>query len=223
MNANFAATRAVVNGNLDNSNLATAAGIVDTKLASPNNSVYREIMCVTANFLPANGAQTYWFDTGDSGPQTTTVNGNFSLIPVRYFAAADYATTDKTQKLRVRAQCLVSGAAPARTFTCGLYEITAVTNGANGVAPTLAASPVSGSTAAFASPGNQQPQPSQLWRFHDPGRQLLHARAGAVGCSRRVVPHPDFDSAPDPPRLSAELVDASGDGEEGVLVGVQGD
>lgn len=74
----------------------------------------------------------------------------WTTCPMLYFAAADFATASKTQKLRLRAQVLTNATAPAITLTFGLYPIT-VAGGAGTMAVTFG-TVVSGSTVAHASP-----------------------------------------------------------------------
>jgi hypothetical protein len=53
--------------------------------------------------------------------------------------------------LRIRAQAVVNGTAPARTITCGLYPVSSATGGTDSIQVTLG-TVVAGSTVAFASP-----------------------------------------------------------------------
>lgn len=81
-----------------------------------------------------------------------TATGNWSLtanslstgsVPV-YLAAADFAATGRTTKLRVRMTVHCNGTAPTSTFTGGLYPITA---GGGATTPTVTiGSLVSGSS-----------------------------------------------------------------------------
>lgn len=82
--------------------------------------------------------------------EATDVLGALSAL---YLDDADYAVTGKTTKLRIRAQAYVNGIAPGRTFTVGLYPITAVggAGGAEVIQATLGAV-LAGSTVPFASP-----------------------------------------------------------------------
>lgn len=154
-----------VNGNLDNDNIKASAGIVDSKLASPNNSVYRTLLAVA---VPVGdnagvGAGTYQFNakwnstTPHVGPLQSAEGQSFAsavisplFTPYIYFDDADYTVASKTQKLRVRAQIACNATAPAITFTVGLYPVT-VAGGADTLTFTLG-TVVAGSTVAFASP-----------------------------------------------------------------------
>lgn len=155
----------VVNGGLDNSNIAASAGIVDTKLASPNNSVYRTIFQAGGHFVGDAGAGTYILGLPmvqissqvpvGIAPSATAlgVGQTFGIVHpdhVFYFDDADYTVAGMTQKLRLRAQVMANATQPAITFTFGLYPIT-VAGGADAITYTLG-TVVTSSTVAAASP-----------------------------------------------------------------------
>lgn len=141
--SNDVAIRDVVNGNLDNSNIAALAGIVDSKLASPNNSAYKSLLAETRRFGTGSTSPRYViYSSGDMGATPAIAD----ILILLYFAAADSTVSGLTQKLRIRAQHATGVTAPAVTLTLGLYPVTAVSAGNFTIGAVTA-----GSTVAFAS------------------------------------------------------------------------
>lgn len=153
-------TNAKLAGSITAANLAGSIG--DSKLSSPNNSVYRTILNATVPVVAGTVAGTYQFthvDTDTVGIVGVASTGAISLVstgsdphfaPYLYFDDADFSVGSLTQKLRVRAQIACNATAPGMTFTVGLYPLT-VAGGASTLTFTLG-TVVSGSTVAFASP-----------------------------------------------------------------------
>ncbi len=141
---NDIAIRDVVNGGLDNTNLAASAGIVDAKLASPNNSTYKTLLATHSPQMSSErGAATYILEN-------LSVSGVQATVGILYLAAADYAVAGLTTKLRLRAQVATNAIAPTTTHTVGLYPVT-VAGGIDATTVTLG-TVVSGSTVVFAAP-----------------------------------------------------------------------
>jgi hypothetical protein len=167
----------VVNGELTSENLSGAAGITDANLASPNNSAYRTILQAKSNLNENAGASTNKFMLGSVsglGPGASGVNGGamrsgFGMSPwgetvgllslppdVIYFAAADYAISSKTSKLRVSGMILPNATAPGINFTFGMYPLTSA--GAEKELALTLGTVVPGSTAAVTTPSASTPK-----------------------------------------------------------------
>jgi len=156
--SNDVALREVVNGQLTNENLEAAAGIVDTKLASPNNSVYRAIHSAFGLSAAGMVAGTYILGTNEGAAFSTGIApSGASLVKEHsvgasffYFDDADYTVAGKTQKLRLRSQLACNGTKATLKFTFGLYPIT-VSGGITELKITLG-TVVSGSTVEINEP-----------------------------------------------------------------------
>lgn len=138
----------VLNGNVD-----------DDNLASPNNSVYRTLLSAKGIVGVDQAASTYMLGSSYGSVSAAMNNSGSALtlgnIPVHppeifYFDDADYTVAGKTPKLRLRCQVAANGTAPGITFTFGLRPIT-VAGSADALTYT-AGTVVSGSTVAIASP-----------------------------------------------------------------------
>lgn len=73
-----------------------------------------------------------------------------------YFDPADWTVGSpnaRTTQMRLRAECMIGGTAPAVTLTAGLYPVTFNTAGAAAFNTATLGTVVAGSTVAFASPG----------------------------------------------------------------------
>lgn len=113
--------------------------VVDTSLASPNNSAYRPIVeqtCIGAVTTTLKGAAS-------TGLQTAFSAANGALAA--YLVPADYEVAGKSTKLLLRWQILFSGTASEEpTLTGGLYKVESGTG-------LIAASPVAGSTSTIST------------------------------------------------------------------------
>lgn len=152
---------AVVNGDLDDSNIASGAaidlakidvgsGVTDAQLASPNNSVYRTI-AYADSFLFEAASGFYLLGAGTN----KTSGGTFSVItqpPMTiWLSSSDYAVAGKTTKLRLRGTVIANATAPAVTFSFGLLPLSAVAGGGGEISYTIGAA-VTGSSVSAASP-----------------------------------------------------------------------
>jgi hypothetical protein len=139
---NLNAIAAVVNGDLDATNIPDLAilGAYRTILSFPLVSQGAMATGGAAPFLPSGSAMTH--GTGTAGTP-----------PMIYLAAADYAVTGKTTKLRVRGQMFTDngGAHTGVTYTFGLYALAAASGSTPGVVTSGAV--IAGSTVAIANPG----------------------------------------------------------------------
>lgn len=118
-------------GTLPNSALAgsitaanLAGSIPDSKLASPNNSVYKTIMSASAYFGgKSSGASIFGFSPNDAG-----VGASTTLAPIPLFfdyASGEYSVGSLTTKFRVKMEVAVGSTSPSTvTFTAGLYPVT---------------------------------------------------------------------------------------------------
>lgn len=138
-----------LSGLLGASNKIGAAGLETDVLGS-----YRLVQNARTSLYEAVAAGTYQFGTAAiSTTEKGVVSGSSTrefLTHFFYFAAADYTTTGRTQKLRVRSQIAVNATKPTLKFTVGLYPIT-VAGGVNALSITLG-TVVSGSTIEFNEP-----------------------------------------------------------------------
>lgn len=94
-------------------------------------------------------ASTYFVTIGANSVQPLG-NGNATMMPL-YLQPTDWTASGYSAKLRLLVGCLVTDAAPAITFTFGLYPVTAWAGGTTVSNPTVG-TVVSGSTVPFASP-----------------------------------------------------------------------
>jgi hypothetical protein len=125
--------------------------IGDAKLASPNNTVWREVGTTVADIAPGYTAATYWI-TGYGTPVssgTAFAGGARGYMP----QSADYAVSGKTTTFRLNTTLAVSGTAPGVTLTFGLHPVTATAGSGGNISYTIGAA-VAGSTTAFASPSS---------------------------------------------------------------------
>lgn len=181
MTSNDNAIVSVVNGNIDNTNLAAGAAlanlgagtVTDAKLASPNNSVYKTVLAsgsfisdgvIAATYVLVGPQQAFNAGTLSSNNAPLTSGGtiwkggvsglNTPGAGIVYFASADFTVGSLTQKLRVRAQVNCNATSwSSVTGTFGLYPVTFGAGAANRVDLTIG-TVVSGSTVAIANPTN---------------------------------------------------------------------
>lgn len=125
------------------------SAVTDTKLASPNNSVYRTLLATNGAF--GGGAATGTYVFAESGAFVQGGTNITSAMQLVYLDDADHTVAGKSTKLRVKAQVLTNATAPGATFTFGLHPITATAGGSGGLTYTVGAAE-SGSTAAIATP-----------------------------------------------------------------------
>lgn len=116
-----------INGLLNVDNLADDAGLTDGQLASPNNSVYKEIASSTTN-IP-NGATTGTYLFTEHGAITGVSAAITSYFPRIYLNDDNYLVAGKTTKLRLVTYQLTDNDDPESTFTCGVYPLSAVVAG----------------------------------------------------------------------------------------------
>lgn len=104
----------------------SAGWVDDARIASENNSAYKTIHRMQAGWAGSSG--------GAGATLIAKADGTMSFSPAVpspaqafYLAAADYAVSGKTTKLRVRADMFLNGLrSGASTLTFGLYPITSV-------------------------------------------------------------------------------------------------
>lgn len=153
-----------------NGSALDAGTVADAKLASPNNSAYRQLMaqsCFIGDDLAAGTyalANQLSFLTGALAGSDPVASGGSTYIsgattyyaPVNfhpiYFDDADYTVGSLTQKLRLRAQVSANATAwSSVTATFGLYPLTFA--GTTDQLSITLGTVVSGSTVALANPG----------------------------------------------------------------------
>lgn len=134
-------------GAVTNAKIVAAAGIPDSKLASPASGVYRHIFDRSVIFNDTHTAATYLLA---EAPYAAATNG--SAAAVVYLDPADYPSGTLTKKYRVRASLLTNATAPGTiTYTVGLYPISAVAGGTDEITCT-AGTVTTDSTVAFVDP-----------------------------------------------------------------------
>ena len=155
--ANITTLQTLVNGQLD-----------DTNLASPNNA-YRRAMLSAFDLITSGlaGANDYLLTSSGFGPllsnqDITTATAAMVTVPMWLGDAGyssqpqDFQVANKTAYCRVRAHLLVNGVAPGTTtITVGLYRITG--SGGTGTGGNLHytfGSALAGSTVAQANPSS---------------------------------------------------------------------
>lgn len=170
--------------------IAGNAAIADSQLASPNNGVYRFLHSDIVLFTDAHSSSGTYGGTATGA--TLKVDGSSatsSAIRVFYFDDADFTVSNKTQKLRLRAQCLTNATTPSGlTYTAGLYPITAVAGGADALVYT-AGTVVTGSTIPFGSLTASTRTQSVTTGFTIPADgyyALLVAASGATTADARI-------------------------------------
>jgi hypothetical protein len=171
LNANLNAIVTVVNGGIDNTNLA--GGITDAKLASPNNTVWRTLAETPVQISQSTAAGTYWIQGLVANMGQPTLSGATGQPYPVNLDPAEYVVAGKTAKLRLRVTLLVGGA-PAIAPVFGIYTISSL-GGTSSVTVTLGAT-VPGSTATFAglvTPGAGVTAVSGTFDFPTSGQYLF--------------------------------------------------
>lgn len=141
-------------------NFNAVKGTVDAGIADAENAfgTYKDLPLLGSGIFSASeSAGTYVLGTREvqalpvafASPASAVVPSWFL-----YFDKADWAAGSRTTKLRIRAQTIVSGAAPACNFAFGLYAVTGVGSGSNVPTITSLGSVVSGSAIAINTPGS---------------------------------------------------------------------
>lgn len=122
-----------------NAKLNSENDLEDTGLASPSNKAYRTILAGTQS-LGGEVANGTYLVSATEGNGVSAAGGNLGggSLPLLYFAKADYEVAGKTQKLRLRAQCLTNATKPTGvTFTVSLYNVASVAGGSGEMKVTL--------------------------------------------------------------------------------------
>lgn len=148
-----------VNGKLGSANLEAAAGITDTQLASPNNSVYRTLLSATSvTGEESNGTYIIGSKSGVTNKMislsgsinTKEASSAWIIPPILGFKAANYEVASRTTKLRVFAELLTNETAPGVTFKIFMWSL--VGGGGENVLKLGSGSKVEGSEAKFTTP-----------------------------------------------------------------------
>lgn len=151
VNANYTAVTAIVNGQLDETNLRAATQIPDSKLASPSGSVWRTVLSETVGMYPGNTGTTAFALVAHSLVATGVASGQ---VAQGYFpSTASVAVAGKTTNLRIRAVLAVNNTAPGVNMTFALYPVSSLGGGTDQISYTLGA--LAGNGAAFTTPAAQ--------------------------------------------------------------------
>jgi hypothetical protein len=172
--------RDFLNGaNLTDENFTSSAGMY---------SAYRTVQTASGFVADTATAGDYYF-ANDGTVAIETADHSLAGLFI-YIAAADFAITGRTTRLRVRGSAYVNAVAPARTITLGLYPITSVAGGNDLFQATLG-TVVSGSTVAFASPSANSTNVNTSGDFTIPadGHYALgfNIAGGAITANSRVI------------------------------------
>ena len=154
----------VMNGNLDDTNLATSSK--RTAVLGPYKTV-GEGMSYAGSGASAG---TYWFTTiGNLAPSGVATAALPFVIPV---TPADFAVSGLTTQFRVRAAMAINATAPGVNFTFGLFPIASIGGSAN-INFTLGAA-LAGSTVTRSAPtaGNAPLDASSDFTISTPGLYL---------------------------------------------------
>lgn len=147
--ANDAVTNTKIPVNTITGDRVQSATLADTKLASPNNTVYRHLYVANAAVSSLASATTYGFsNTGVA--VASGVSGTVN-IPILLWTAADYLVANKNTRMRLVVSIGVNTVAPTDTLTFGLSPVSAV-GGASGQSSYTLGAHVTGSTVAFVTP-----------------------------------------------------------------------
>ena len=93
----------------------------DSKLASPNNGVWRHLAAGETNFNLDRAAGVWALAHG--GPIADGANFQGQALTVVHLDTTDYSVSGKTTKVRVAAQFFGNGVTPNTDFRVGLYRI----------------------------------------------------------------------------------------------------
>lgn len=171
VNANYDALFDLQNANIDNANIKAAAGIVDTKLASPNNAVYRPLLTVSA-FLPRDALAGTYMLSPSVGAQPSAANlAPDNPVTPFYLKDAYFAVAGKTTKLRVRGVVATNATAPAANFVFGLHALTSSGGGVDELGLAMAAA-TAGSTSTVSAPSANAITPFEGSDFNVPADGL---------------------------------------------------
>jgi hypothetical protein len=129
--ANGAVTLAKLATNSVDATKILDASVSDAELASANNSVYRTVF--TANALVASPTTGSIYLLQNASNIATSGTGAQNPVSVHHLAAASYAVTNLTARLRLKATVLTNATSPAATYTFGLYPISSVAGTATNI------------------------------------------------------------------------------------------
>lgn len=122
-----------------------------------NFESYKDVITRSARLDAPGSGGPYLLGDGFTGSGVAASNGNAGLAVFRFEPSWEHETEPvaRTPKCNVRASVLVNATAPTITFTVGLYKVETSKGGAGAVEVTLAGSPITGSTCAFATPAKE--------------------------------------------------------------------
>lgn len=145
LNSNLNAISTVINGGLDNANIAASAGIVDTKLASPNNAVYRTVLAGPLYIQAGKTVGTYVPDT-DGGLVSASSQILYSGPAIINIASSSYAVAGKTTYMRLRVNMATNATSLSTSVVkTGLYPISSCGGATSTVITATLGTVVSGS------------------------------------------------------------------------------
>jgi hypothetical protein len=136
--------RTAINGNLDEINVPNLSAAFTTW-----KTIQWGSGTPTSGIVTVGGTYGLYPAAGSASAAWTTGLAPYSF----YLNPADYLANARTTKLRLRAQCVVNGAAPGTNIVPGLYPVSSF-GGASGASPTIAGvgTVITGSTVIFTTP-----------------------------------------------------------------------
>lgn len=144
LNSNLNAISTVINGGLDNANIAASAGIVDSKLASPNNAVYRTVL--SGGIYIPGGVATGTYIPGVAALVDSVTSIQSVADAVINIASASYAVTGKTTYMRLRVNMATNATSLSTSVVkTGLYPVSSCAGASSGVLTATLGTVVSGS------------------------------------------------------------------------------
>lgn len=138
--ANNAVTAAAIAaGEIDNSKINASAGIVDTKLASPNNGIWRTVI-ERVGVLKNTGSDPQFLGIRGDGSANETTDISYAGRAF-YFDPADYVVAGKTTKIRLRGWVVSGAVSPNTALTLRISTVVSTTALSAAIGVTTLASP----------------------------------------------------------------------------------
>jgi hypothetical protein len=152
--------RTAINGNLDEINVPNLSAAFTTW-----KTIQWGSGTPTSGIVTVGGTYGLYPAAGSASAAWTTGLAPYSF----YLNPADYLANARTTKLRLRAQCVVNGAAPGTNIVPGLYPVSSF-GGASGASPTIAGvgTVITGSTVIFTTPAASSNTVSTSTEFNAP-------------------------------------------------------
>lgn len=118
---------------------------------------YKDVITRSARLDAPGSGGPYLLGEASTGSGVAASGATAGLSVFRFEPAWEEETepVKRTPKCNLRTSLVANATAPAITFTVGLYKVEAAKGGEAAVELTLAGSPITGSTCAFATPAKE--------------------------------------------------------------------